>query len=371
MRDIEIRINDNKTCEVVTPQPLVEGENRTTQIKLIGTPTSWTDFAVMCLLTTPAGVLVDAVPLPCELLNSMLDAAGTLKAEFIATRVGTDTEVDRTKNAALMPVSAARNPLGDIPPEPLPDLIADVTAAGVAANQAAALIEGVPAAEAAREAAEIIRQATRVIGTLNKKYRIVACVLRNEGSGWYAITDSDHQPVGISAVMSDTNSIALTYDFTPTKVGTLVCCPDEYYSEYGYSFGASVGLVTSLIKIAQNRTIGGYIYYSGTAWIIGAGSVGIVSLSFSGGSLKITHENIGTTYARTAIVRDGGCLANLGTVAADYSRVEFRDFAGALISAANTSMKIYFMATTGPAKNPNEVISVGGNVWVFGIFEAD
>lgn len=129
MKTIELKINEDKTQEVVTPQVLVEGENRTTQIGLVGSPASWVGSAIRALITTPGGKLVDPVDAtePVELFNTMLDGPGMLKIEYISMR--NDTEIDRTKSPALLYVSAARSIIGEIAPEPLPDLVAEMVQA--------------------------------------------------------------------------------------------------------------------------------------------------------------------------------------------------------------------------------------------------
>lgn len=93
-----------------------------------------------------------------------------------------------------------------------------------------------------------------VITLDGKSYRLVACVLRQSsvGSGWYAIDDSTHAPVGLRAVDPVTEGptgITIHYDFTAAKIGSLVITPDETYSNTMLSFGASVGTASSLIQL--------------------------------------------------------------------------------------------------------------------------
>lgn len=135
MKNITIEIHDDKTMTVV-PVPVVEGENLTTQI-LITTPPSWDGYLLRCLMTTPRSKMVDPFDVfaPISLTNSMLDGNGTLKVEFIGTKDG--VEVVRTRQTANIPVHAARKPLGNISPEPLPDLLAEMVEAKEEALSAA------------------------------------------------------------------------------------------------------------------------------------------------------------------------------------------------------------------------------------------
>ena len=136
MNRIELKINDDKSMEVLTPQPLVEGENLTTEIS-VEIPASWAGSAIRALITTPLGKLVDAVDasVPVGLTNTMLDGKGTLYVEYVAMKDG--TEIARTKSPALLPVSAARSMTGDVDPAPLPDLVAEMVQAKNDANTAA------------------------------------------------------------------------------------------------------------------------------------------------------------------------------------------------------------------------------------------
>jgi hypothetical protein len=208
-------------------------------------------------------------------------------------------------------------------------------------------------------------------GDDNKKYKVVACALRNTGSGWYAITDANHDPVGISSITNDTMSITVNYDFTAKTVGTLVCTPDETYVQQGYNFGATVGKTFSKISIERNRTIGGYISYNGTSWVINGDKEGISSVSFTGGILTITHEDIGTSFARNCSCRNGVYLADIGTTGATTTQIYIKDYAGTLVSTPDSNMRIFFNAITRPAANPNDLTNVGGNIWVYGIFEVE
>ena len=160
MNRIELKINDDKSMEVLTPQPLVEGENLTTEIS-VEIPASWAGSAIRALITTPTGKLVDAVDasVPVGLTNTMLDGKGTLYVEYVAMKDG--TEIARTKSPALLPVSAARTIIGDIDPAPLPDLVAEMVAAkgdcDDAADAAVLATERIETTDAEIQAAEGLR----------------------------------------------------------------------------------------------------------------------------------------------------------------------------------------------------------------------
>ena len=51
----------------------------------------------------------------------------------------------------------------------------------------------------------------------NRKFRLISCVLRNDGAGWYAIDDSTHAPINVDSVTNDTVSINLLLKFTESS----------------------------------------------------------------------------------------------------------------------------------------------------------
>lgn len=79
-----------------------------------------------------------------------------------------------------------------------------------------------------------------------RRYRMVACVMRNSGSGWAYIDDSDHAPIGLSTISVTTSGgadvLRTGYDFTASRVLSLFGGPDETLASRGLLFGPSVGL---------------------------------------------------------------------------------------------------------------------------------
>ena len=84
----------------------------------------------------------------------------------------------------------------------------------------------------------------------------VACLLRNTGSGWYIISDSDHYPKGVTSVDTNSDHIRLHYDFTATEVHTAVTCPDETYILSDVQVGASIGMAYANIYFKRVGTSG-------------------------------------------------------------------------------------------------------------------
>ncbi len=156
MQELTITILENKKMTYPSNIVLVEGENLTTQVT-VSAP-SWEGLSIGCLITTPAGVMVDefSADAPFKLTNTMLDRRGYIRFEFVGYKITEDSkeEVTRTSHAVELPVRSARPRLGEISPEPLPDLILQVTNA-----KNTALTAATTANEAAAGAAEIDAQA--------------------------------------------------------------------------------------------------------------------------------------------------------------------------------------------------------------------
>lgn len=88
----------------------------------------------------------------------------------------------------------------------------------------------------------------QVKGKGDQKYKLIAGVIRNDGTSWKFIEDSGHAKTGLSAISSSGNNIQIDYDFTATKVGSLIVTPDETLANYGITVGSSVGTAYSVIN---------------------------------------------------------------------------------------------------------------------------
>lgn len=121
-----------------------------------------------------------------------------------------------------------------------------------------------PANAAAAAAALAEYHYNLVNGDKGKKYRILAGVLRNDGTGWKWINDASHTMAGFTAdpvVRVDGYNLDIDYGFTASKVLTFIAAPDETFQVYGYRFGASVGLGMSALQVSAPL----HFYFSDTA----------------------------------------------------------------------------------------------------------
>ena len=206
----------------------------------------------------------------------------------------------------------------------------------------------------------------------NKKYKIIACVLRNNSGTWSIHQDAIHASLGVTSVTNDSDKITLNFDFTASKVGSFVCTPDETYINDGIVFGASVGTRNAQIYCRINKEIAGYIYFDGTSWNV-SNTYGITSAVWSTDKLVITHSNLyqvaPNIYNADISPRGGIYLPQLNGFGLNTVDVEFFDYAGTKITTPNTNMKFYFRRTAFGTVRPQDLMQSGSNIWVYGVFE--
>ena len=106
--------------------------------------------------------------------------------------------------------------------------------------------------------------------------RIVACVLRNTGSGWFAIDDADHTPIGVSSVSTSSTAITVNYNFTATTIHTNIVTVDDTFATTPtqYLVGASSGMSSMVIYLGIAGTPGvvnptTVVSSTGNLWVYG------------------------------------------------------------------------------------------------------
>lgn len=90
--------------------------------------------------------------------------------------------------------------------------------------------------------------------------RQVFGTIRNpNGQGWELINDAYHQPLNIQSVVTHQddvndphkNKITINFNFTATKVGTLIVTPDEVAAKDMIFCGSDVGLNLAHITMTK------------------------------------------------------------------------------------------------------------------------
>ena len=215
-------------------------------------------------------------------------------------------------------------------------------------------------------------------------YKVVACVLRNTGSGWFAINDVDHEPLNITSVSNDNTQIILDYSgINATKVVSLVVAPDETYAGL-YDFGSSVGLDSSSIRISrrEKQKVVSLITHTGNGNFTRSGSdVTGVTYSNTTGLLTINHVTCNGVDPQTCDLpstdANNTLLMNSGTSAGTTStKFKLYNLDGTQKNLSNPEVsRFYFNRSienellNKATINPNNVAESLGNIWVYGIMK--
>ncbi|WP_194522334.1 hypothetical protein [Cellulosimicrobium sp. JZ28] len=212
----------------------------------------------------------------------------------------------------------------------------------------------------------------RVRGADGRLYRVVAGVIRNDGSGWAVLNDSGHQPTNIASVSANADAITIGYGFTGTKVAALLVVPDETFAQEGYLAGASVGLSSAAIRVSRmGKSVSDYVSYNATAgaWT-SLGGV-FTGLAWSAGTLTLTHETV-TGAAGSVAGRGGVYQPQLGSMSGTTTDVEFFDWAGTKVTTPNANCRAFVTRNANRViapVNPTLLANAAGNFWIFGLIE--
>ena len=207
----------------------------------------------------------------------------------------------------------------------------------------------------------------------NKNVKVIAGVIRNSGTGWRLIDDANHEPMNIDSVSVDSaNNIVINYGFTASKVLSLVVTPDDTFAQK-YTCGASVGLSTATISVYTiPHTIGGFVYYKNNAWDLQYSDFTGATFNGTSGELSLTHEslaNLATRESQNTSVSGRDCNARLASQGSDSIQIKFYDWDGNVITSPSGE-KVFVCRTINSVHvNANNLVSSGGNFWIFGIVE--
>ncbi len=217
-----------------------------------------------------------------------------------------------------------------------------------------------------------------LLGNTARDHKIVAGVIRNDGSGW-GLIGSPHEGINVDSVSADSDFIYVNYSsIAATLVHSFVAVPDETMGADGVVVvGASVGLAQASLRLLRMHRMSGYAYYNGSAWAwlnntagpVGAAYVDSPTLSFntSTGVLSISGGSFASWGAVTA--RNGPYVAQLDSVGDSYLSLVFRDIAtGNIVTTPDTSMRVFVERFTYHILDPTAYVSSTGNVWFMGVF---
>jgi hypothetical protein len=221
-----------------------------------------------------------------------------------------------------------------------------------------------------------------LMGTPGKKYKLVAGVIRNDGAAsyWQPLNDVGHRPINVGAVTTSTTGITIDYTaIGAVRVGSFVVGCDETFASAGFVAGASVGLTAATIELTKTTPFADYVSYNGTAWVslnnVFTLAYGIDKDGNSApGNLRATHPLLpaGLNIWDINVVGRGATVPNSNGGAETQMHVQFRDWAGTLLTVPTTDMKAFISHGATGRLDPQRVDTTqypGSNLWFFGVFE--
>lgn len=212
-----------------------------------------------------------------------------------------------------------------------------------------------------------------VLATAGHKYRVIAFAIRNSGSGWDFIDDAGHEPIGVSGISIVGDYIKVNFDFTASRVGTLVVGADETFAVDGYTAGASVALDSASIQVGKIGANYDYVSWDGSAWVSTTGFVTSTTMNGTTGAIEFTHAEVSDALAGAVELRTSGVnRSSSGSRSATAIQATVFPYnSSTSLKAPSTDMR-FFVSRAGVRKvTPASVVSASGNFWAYGIFEVD
>jgi hypothetical protein len=187
---------------------------------------------------------------------------------------------------------------------------------------------------------------TQIKGKDNQKYRLIGAPIRNDGTGWKYIEDESHAKTGLSTISVTGNKIQVDYDFTATKVASLVVTPDETFAKNGIVVGASVGKTNALIEMSSDLSL--EVTTGGVASISSFHAPDTIATNLANNEgITITHLSSSSNDKPIATIMDDGT---------NRSALEVR------LNATTTSMTIRtFDNINGTVTNDGTNITIATN----------
>lgn len=217
-------------------------------------------------------------------------------------------------------------------------------------------------------------------GVEGRSYGMLLGTIRNDGSGWAPINDASHASSFIDSCSVDSSVLRVQHNLSATKVGSVIAVPDETLTAAGFSLGSSVAAAQTSISIYRSYLeYADYVYYNGSSWVSNLGF--FTSLSFSAGILTLGHATLGTDAAAlsaSVVNRGGTYVCNVsgtgGALTQTEIKIEFRDWAGTLITTPDTNMKALVRhGRSGRVQvDPSTIDTTAypfSNIWLFGVME--
>lgn len=210
-------------------------------------------------------------------------------------------------------------------------------------------------------------------GETGKNLKIVAGVIRNSGSGWQQIIESNHGPINVESVTNDQYNIVINYPFTAKNVISFVACPDEAMIQDGIMVGSSVGIDSAKIYLTNPKQAEGYLYYNGTTFTTPANSeIKFESFDPATGdiTLLLPKDNLESRLFSVTNSKVGYLAQSLGFSGVSRIKVAFTNYSGVKQTTPSTSMAAHILMNLPPRiVDPSTYTKVSSNIWFVGVFE--
>lgn len=295
---------------------------------------------------------------------------GLLALATVTAGPASATTVPTVPPPELAPTPAPSGPPTEEPaPETAPALSkADV---GLSAVDNTADVDK-PVSAAQQAALDLKADETGIVrGTDGRRYRMVACAVRNSGLGFSLIDDDRHTPVGVVSTENalDDMSVTVRMGFDGLKVSSVVVVADETLAAAGYQLGASVGLNSITIQASQPAGLGDYVSWNGSAWVSLNGLVTSTTMNKSTGLITCTHAAMSAPYGGSVTSRSLTRRASMEGISATSTSLYLVDNAG-MPAKTPTKDNRFWLTRTGARRVPMSELAVpSANIWVYGMFE--
>ena len=220
-------------------------------------------------------------------------------------------------------------------------------------------------------------QFENLIDTLNaslpSEYRVASGVLRNTGSGWFAIDDIDHSPLNIVGVSNNTQIITVDYSsIGASEVLLGMTTADETYQGQ-YTFGTSVGVGTTSIRVTPSAAVLSVdVTHTGNGvFTLSSNMTGVgYTYSLATGLFTLT-----TPTAKGAIVADSWAgqthiMGGANTLNHNSIFRKFYNLDGTQQTLANPEVQRFTIERKldiSTIINPNDLTNPSGNIWFLAI----
>lgn len=210
--------------------------------------------------------------------------------------------------------------------------------------------------------------------------RIVAGVLRYDGTKWTILNNEGHIPINITGVSGDSpDSVTITFP-KYAKVNSLVATPDETLAAAGIKCGASVGVDYATIHLRQDRQARLFVQMnsSGTKGTV-TRYEGDERTDISGFTVTMKENTTLGNYVRIDDSKeniDGKSIPAIGGAytcyllgsKAGYANIQLRNPDGSVSDYKDAQIQMSLtLLNSSPVLTSYETQK--GNVWVYGIME--